>query len=206
MRIDFSRLEGVDPFGAARLLEALEVLKSANKAVVLTGEAQLLRLLEAECRTGKTDTDGALWSLLFEILERLDMKARFEETAVNYAVTYEISPPSWASPPGTKPEPGRRAVPDELAQPAFRLSGNVTGAGEALARNLQDWAASNSPLVIDMSRVRRVDVASTGLLLNVLTKLRQAGANIQIRGANELVAALFGIMGIGKVARIIHGR
>jgi len=186
--------------------EALEVLKSANKAVVLTGEAQLLRLLEAECRTGNRDTDGVLWSLLFEILERLDMKTHFEEKAVNYAVTYEISPPSWASPPGTRREPGRRAMPEELVQPAFRLVGNVTGGSELLARNLEDWAAANSPLVIDMSRVRRVDVASAGVLLRVLTTLRQAGANIQIRGANELVAALLGIMGIGKVARIVHSR
>jgi anti-anti-sigma regulatory factor len=125
---------------------------------------------------------------------------------VNYAVTYEVSPPSWESTAGAKAEPGRRAVPEDSGTPAFRLSGNVTGADESLASELQQWAASNSPLVIDLSAARRVDVASAGRLLNVLTKLHEAGAVIQIRGANELIAALFGIVGIGQVARIGRNR
>ena len=209
MRIDFAKLQGVDPLGCARLLEALEVLKAAGKEVVFTGEAHLLRLLGAECQTGKKDTDGVLWSLQFEILRRLGLEDRFEEAAVNYAVTYEVSPPSWPArdhQTGAKPSPGPRMAATEPAQPAFRLSGDVTGANKSLPKQLQDWAASNSPLVIDMSAVRRVDFASAGQLLNVFTRLHQAGTTIQIRGANELIAALFGVMGIRQVARIIQHR
>ena len=208
IRIDFAKLQGVDPFGCARLLAAFEVLRASGKEVVFTGEAHLLRLLEAECRMEHKDTDGVLWSLLFEILRRLGMKDRFEETAVSYAVTYELSPPSWESQAAAKPRPGPSpyVAATEPAQPAFHLSGDVTGANESLPEKLRDWAKSNSPLVIDMSAVRRVDFVSAGQLLNVFTKLHQAGATIQIRGANELVAALFGVMGIGQVARIIRNR
>lgn len=206
IRIDFAKLQRVDPSGCARLLEVLEVLKKSGKEVVFTGEAHLLRLIEAECQRQNNDTGGALWSLLFEILRRLGMKDRFEETAVNYAVTYELSPPSWESEAGAKPKTGPYVGAAEPAQPAFRLSGDVTGANESLPGKLQDWAKSNSPLVIDMSAVRRVDFVSAGQLLNVFTKLHQAGSTIQIRGANELVAALFDIMGIQEVARIIRNR
>ena len=90
MRVDFAKLQGVDPFGCARLLAVLEVLKTSGREIVFTGEAHLLRLLEAECQTKNRDTDGVLWSLLFEILWRLGLKDRFEEAAVNYAVTYEL--------------------------------------------------------------------------------------------------------------------
>jgi hypothetical protein len=40
-------------------------------------------------------------------------------------------------------------------------------------------------------------------MLNVLSKLKQTGAAIEIRGANELIRALLGAKGLSKVARII---
>jgi anti-anti-sigma regulatory factor len=206
IRVDFARLQGVDPFGCARLLAVLEVHKTSGREIVFTGEAQLLRLLEAECQTKNRDTDGVLWSLLFEVLRRLGLKDRFEEAAVNYAVTYELSPPSWESRAAAEPKPSPYVAATEPPQPAFRLTGDVTGADESMPEKLQDWARSNSPVVIDMSAVRRVDFVSAGRLLNEFTKLHRAGANIQIRGANELVAALFGVMGIEQVSRITRNR
>ena len=206
IRVDFARLQGVDPFGCARLLAVLEVLKTSGREIVFTGEAHLLRLLEAECQTKNRDTDGVLWSLLFEILWRLGLKDRFEEAAVNYAVTYELSPPSWERQAAAEPEPSPYVAATDPPQPAFRLTGDVTGADESMPEKLQDWARSNSPVVIDMSTVRRVDFVSAGRLLNEFTKLHRAGANIQIRGANELVAALFGVMGIEQVSRITRNR
>jgi anti-anti-sigma regulatory factor len=204
--IDFAKLQGIDPSGCTRLLEALEVLKAARTEVTFAGEAQLLRLLDAECQMERKETDGVVWSLLFEILRRLDLQERFEEAAVNYAVTYEVSPPSWESQTGSKKGPGRGPAEGQTAPAAFSLSGEVTGANETLAKRIQDWAAANSPLVIDMSAVRRVDFVGAGQLLNVFTKLHQAGATIQIHGANELVVALFVAMGIEQVARIIRSR
>jgi hypothetical protein len=43
-------------------------------------------------------------------------------------------------------------------------------------------------------------------MLNVLSKLERSGTTIQIRGVNELIHALFLVMGIGKIARIIPRR
>jgi len=133
----------------------------------------------------------------------LKLKDKFEETAVNYAVTFEVSPPSWDSQPsaGAEREPVERPVEPENR--ALALSGDVTGASEALAKQLQDWAAANAMLVIDMSRAKRVDFATAGLMYNVLSKLQRSGTTIQIRGANELINALFLVMGIGRIARIV---
>jgi len=58
-------------------------------------------------------------------------------------------------------------------------------------------------LVLDMSGAKRVDLATADLMLNVLSKLKQTGAAIEIRGANELIRALLGAKGLSKVARII---
>jgi anti-anti-sigma regulatory factor len=83
------------------------------------------------------------------------------------------------------------------------LSGELSGASETLAKQLQDWAAANKMLVIDMSGATRVDPVTAGLMLNVLSGLHGTGTTIQIRGANELIGALFGVTGLSKVARII---
>ncbi len=80
----------------------------------------------------------------------------------------------------------------------------MTAAGEALVKELQDWAAANSMLIVDMSKARRVDFVSAGVMLNALSQLRQGGTTIQIRGANEMIAALFEVMGVSKVATVIR--
>ena len=78
LRIDFSKLEGIDPLGAAHLLDALHVLKAAGKAVIITGDSQLLDVLAHTCQVGNMETDGVLWSLQFEVLQHLGLKERFE--------------------------------------------------------------------------------------------------------------------------------
>jgi hypothetical protein len=40
-------------------------------------------------------------------------------------------------------------------------------------------------------------------MLKVLSALQESGVTIQVRGANELIRALFGVTGLSKVARII---
>jgi ABC-type transporter Mla MlaB component len=203
VRMDCAKLQGLDAPGCRLLGETLASIRGAGRDVMITGEAQLLRLLEAPCQAGRAETDGAVWALLLELYRMLKLKDKFEETAVNYAVTFEVSPPSWDSQPsaGAEREPVER--PAEPEDRALALSGDITGASEALAKQLQDWAAANAMLVIDMSRAKRVDFVTAGLMLNVLSKLQRSGTTIQIRGANELINALFLVMGIGRIARII---
>ncbi len=203
LRVECGKLEGVDGPGCRLFRETLLSLRDAGKEVLLTGEARLVQLLEEACQPGRIETDAAVWALLLDVYRILDFKDKFEQTAVSYAVAFEVSPPSWEPAPGA--EARRPAVlrPVEVADQALILSGELSGASETLARQLQDWAAANKMLVIDMSQATRVDLATAGLMLNVLSEIREAGATIQIRGTNELIHALFGVTGLNKVARII---
>jgi anti-anti-sigma factor len=141
--------------------------------------------------------------LLLDVYRILDLKDPFEEAAVNYAVTFEVSPPSWESHPGAEAKGSAGVEPVEAADQALMLSGELSGAGEALARQLQDWAGANKMLVIDMSRATRVDLATAGVMLKVLSALQESGVTIQVRGASELIRALFEVTGLSKVARVI---
>jgi len=203
VRIECDRLLGLDGPGCRLLREALLSIRDAGKEVMFTGESRLLAFLERFCQPGKIEADAAAWALLLDVYRTLDLKDKFEEAAVNYAVTFEVSPPSWE--PQPKAEARRSAVlrPVEAAEQALILSGELSGAGEPLARQLQDWAGANKMLVVDMSRATRVDLATAGLMLRVLSELQKSGTTIQIRGANELICALFGVVGLNRVARII---
>jgi len=54
-----------------------------------------------------------------------------------------------------------------------------------------------------MTGAKRVGPVTAGLMLNALTAIHQAGTTIQIQGANQLIHALFQVVGIGRLARII---
>ena len=203
VRIDCGRLLGLDGPGCSLLREALLSVHEAGKEVMLSGESRLLAFLERFCQAGKIETDAAAWALLFDVYRTLDLKDKFEEAAVNYAVTFEVSPPSWESRPGAEAKRSAVLRPVEVADQALILSGELIGAGETLAKELQDWAGANKMLVIDMSRATRVDLATAGVMLKVLSALEESGVAIQVRGANELIRALFGVMGLSRVARII---
>ena len=203
LRVDCGKLEGVDGPGCRLFRETLLSLRDAGKEVLLTGEARLIQFLEEACQPGRIETDGAVWALLLDVYRILDFKDKFEEAAVNYAVTFEVSPPSWESQPGAEARSSAVPRPVEAADQALMLSGELSGAGETLAKELQDWAVANKMLIIDMSQATRVDLATAGLMLNVLSKLQETGTTIQIRGANELIRALFGVTGLSRVARII---
>ena len=204
VRVDFTKLQGIDAAGAATLRDMLVELRFSGKEIVLTGEAQLIRLLEEMCQPGKVETDGAVWALLFETCRWFGLQEKFEDSAVNYAVTFEVSPPSWETPAAGSRKPTQGGAGGDSFPQALMLSGEITGAGEALAKQLNEWAAVNSMLVIDLSKVKRVDFVSAGLMLNVISRLHNGGTTIQIRGANELIVALFQVMGVGNTATMVR--
>lgn len=206
IRIDCSKLEGLDGPGCRLLRDTLRSIRGSGKGIMFTGEGRLIGLLEEFCQPGRVQTDGAIWDLLLEVCRMLDLKEKFEEVAVNYAVSFEVSPPSWESPAAAPPKRASTAAPAESTGSALVLSGEITGASEALAARLREWAAAKKMLSIDMSQARRVDFITAGLMLKVFSKLQPAGIPVQIRGANELIHALFRVMGIDKVARIIPRR
>jgi ABC-type transporter Mla MlaB component len=206
IRIDCSKLEGLDGPGCRLLRETLLSIRQSGKGIMFTGEGQLIRLLEESCRPGRTQTDGAIWELLLEVCRMLDLKEKFEEAAVGYAVCFEVSPPSWELPAAAVPKRAQAPGPVETPEGAFVLSGEITGASETLAARLREWGTARNMLLIDMSQVRRVDFVTAGLMHKVFSKLQPAGIPVQIRGANELIHALFRVMGIDKVARIIPRR
>jgi anti-anti-sigma regulatory factor len=212
LKLDFSKVQGVEPEGATLLLATLRHLRAAKKEVVLGGEAQLVKALRDRAKAGDASVDQAVWLLLLDVYQQLGQMNEFEEAAVDYAVTYEVSPPSY-DPAAVKKklstgttqmmETLPAASEDPVDDGAFRISGDVAGQHDSLFADLGAYAAEANPVTIDMKRTRRIDFVNAGRLLNVLEKLKADGKPIVLRGVGEMIAALFAVMGISKIARII---
>ena len=81
--------------------------------------------------------------------------------------------------------------------------GEVAGQSDQLFTDITTYASRASPVAIDFSAAKRIDFVNAGRLLNVLEKQKAEGKQLVIRGAGEMIVALFAVMGITKIARII---
>ena len=79
------------------------------------GGERLFSVLQEAAPTGVRDADPAYWQLRLDALRMANRPDQFDEAAIDYCVTYEVSPPSWeparcqvrvsGSNPGTTPPP-----------------------------------------------------------------------------------------------------
>lgn len=203
VRLDLSKIQGLDNAGAARFLQLLQDMHKRKKVVELAGSTGLEDTLAEAIAPGRQENPDC-WLLLLELLLRAGRQEEFEEKAVDYAVTFEVSPPSWdasrvqATPSG---EAAACAKDGDLGGNgnAYCLQGEVKNARFI---DLKDFAADRDPLVIDCSNATRIDFVSAGALVNVLTPLKRQNKMVLIRNTNRLVAELLKVVGVDAVARI----
>lgn len=196
--LDCSHLAGCDDLAAGILADALIAARGASKPVALQGVDAFISRLDERLKAGE-QTHEPSWRLLLELLQRQGTQGHFEERAVDYAVTFERSPPSWEELPVglAEKKPGAKAG---NAGGVHYLSGDLkTQRFEELLPLLE---SSEQPIV-DFSCVRRVDFFSAGQLVNRLAPFKTAGKEIIIRSPNHLVAELMAVVGLNKQARII---
>jgi anti-anti-sigma regulatory factor len=202
VRLEFSAVAGATPEGCAVLLDALQALRCAGRELVLAGADHLAGVLRPMLAIGERTASQAPWLLLLELLLLLNREKDFEETAMDYCVTFEVSPPSF--------EPPAHAAISVGAGPAqgdrFLLPAAVTGNGAALLEAIDAYAAGDAPLVLDCSRLAHIDYAAAAALVARLRQLSVNGDNgarkVELRDLNHLVAALLGLLGAGEEIRL----
>jgi len=195
--IDCTKLIGCDDEISAQLADLLFRARKLRLAVTLVGAEAFLERLNERLVAGEAAHEPA-WRLLLELLQRHGTQERFEERAVDYAVTFELSPPSWEvlQAPGTK----AAAATNAPVEDAHYLVGELKACRfEDLPQILEKHAQP----VLDFSRVTRLDFISAGQLVNRLAPIKSAGREVVIRSPNHLVAELMAVVGLNKQARII---
>jgi anti-anti-sigma regulatory factor len=203
VRFEFQAITQVTPPGCALLLEALQALRKTGRELVLAGADHLVTVLRPMLAIGDRGTGEAPWLLLLELLLLTKREKDFEETAMDYCVTFEVSPPSF--------EASKHAALSLAAGPAaagdrFLLPAAIRGDSAALLAAIADHAARHPVLVLDGSRLARIDYAAASALAAHLRTLAQDGREVVLRDLNHPVAALLRLLGVGDQVRLYAHR
>ncbi len=225
--LDWTALERVEPEAAAHLTSLLRLWAPQKLELRWLASERLINALQEAAPTGVRDADPAFWMARLEALRLSNRPDQFDETAIDYCVTYEVSPPSWesavclvrtGSSANSTTTPPMSIVSQVVTNPhesgmhddhsgiqrvaSVELSGQLSGDISATLKKI-DAQLGTSPLVnVNCSRLIRVDFIAAGDLLNwVLTK-RSENRSVTFVDAHRLVAMFFGAMGINEHARV----
>ncbi len=204
VRLDVSKTLAPDEETARAILNDFIHLDEMRKPVELIGGPGFAVRLDAARQGERLSESG--WFLFLAVLQLLGKEDDFDNAAVDYAVAFEVSPPSYTQP---RPLPNKNGKADTLAAPApdtaFKLTGMIGPGCEAQFKDLKQYAEGRKQVEIDLSQVSRIDFSVVGLLLENLIAISAAGSKILFKEGNELVNTLLHIVGASQFS-VVLGR
>lgn len=152
------------------------------------------------------------WRLRMAALRLMEQPDSFELVALDYCVTYEVSPPSWAAPrrsyrDGIEDEAPAEAEPVSPALPAGAgLAGCIDGDATPWLAAIEAQVRPGQRLVVDCAELIRLDFAAAGSVLNWAARLQDEGVALRFERLHQLVAVFFAMLGVGEHAQLVPRR
>ena len=208
-RFDLAAITGFDDAGARMLADVLGEARRRQYPLRLQRTDSLMRALESAVSKGRAGGEGAWW-LLIELLQWQTDRTAFDDRAVEYAVTFEVSPPSW-EPPMMPQSAAEQAQEAAAAPPAadeaeaaglaagteiLGWSGVIAGAQALQVAKLVEFARGREIVPVNMSQVERIDFVGAGAVLNAINTIEAQHKAVQVFGATPLIRAILLLIGV----------
>ena len=229
--LDWQSLAVIEPEALTVMGQLFAELCSDPQQLVFRGYESLERVLRQVTPSGDRSSRPENWQLRLNALRVMRLQDEFELVALEYCVTFEVSPPSWQEvscncelegdsmglsdnqgvmengPRSGWSDPGAAMTVSmglDGEPPAMvELSGEVVGdAAETLVR-LEAGMEGATRMVISCARLIRVDFSAAGSILNWVAIQQSKGCQVQFRDVNRIVAAFFNVIGINEHARVV---
>ncbi len=223
---DWSALRTIDPEAATHLSDLFRLWSGDTLDMRWLSGDNFLAVLSDAAPTGVRDADPAYWVLRLDALRMANRPDQFDEAAIDYCVTYEVSPPSWErvrcqvriggtglstqSPPLSQVsdvatsfiESGVDDAPGQVEMATVELSGQLVGDIGATLLQLNGQLGSAAMVNVACNKLIRVDFVAAGDLLNWVLAKRGENRSVTFADAHRLVALFFGAMGINENAKV----
>jgi ABC-type transporter Mla MlaB component len=190
-------------------------------------------VLKSSTPSGRSDVEQLWWELRMAVLRAMNLADEFELAALDFCVTYEVSPPGWEPPRCHFQNLSGEALPDggqsvlgesvlerlssqfprdsrlDSQQSDFNqiglveLSGEIRGDPQALLEALEQRMAGADVMIISCRNLIRVDFSAAGTLLNWVSGHHAQGRTVQFVDAHRLISAFFHVIGITEFARVV---
>ena len=230
--LDWNQLQEIQP-------EALKMLGSLfaqwcvqDVRLRFDGSAHLENVLRSYTPSGDKSTHNSWWRLRMDALRVMRMQDEFELVALDYCVTFEVSPPSWQdavceylhdgvsvartpladsvhlSDEDEAESPDSAATSlvglDGLPPVVVALEGEILGDAAAVLQKLEEGRhQGQGRLVVSCARLIRVDFSAAGSILNWVANRQEEGFSVQFRDVHRLVGAFFNVIGINEHAKVV---
>ncbi|MBY0466531.1 MAG: STAS domain-containing protein [Burkholderiales bacterium] len=96
--LDWSEVDTIQPMAVTRLYKLFAAWAQSDVELWFTGTKRLLNTVQALTISGDRAVDKACWDMHMALLRTMNLPDDFELTALDFCVTYEISPPGWEPP------------------------------------------------------------------------------------------------------------
>ena len=96
--LDWSEVEAIDVKAARALLGLFTLWGDQDVELSFQGGSHLRDLLKQQTPSGRRDVEQLWWELRMAALRVMNRPDEFELTALDFCVTYEVSPPGWEKP------------------------------------------------------------------------------------------------------------
>ena len=198
IRLDLGALTGADDTGARMLADTLAQLRRRHYPLTLQHPEKIRQALENTVKQGRGAGEG-YWILLLELLQWQNDHSVFEDRAVDYAVAFEVSPPSWEPPLSVPAQPAAPAISDRTVSTSSDTlvwNGAMTGATDPQLARLAEFREGQQLFPIDMTAVDRIDFVCAGAFLNAIARAEKRRQTVQIIGASPIIRALLLLIGV----------
>jgi anti-anti-sigma regulatory factor len=132
----------------------------------------------------------------------MNMEQEFEDSSIDYCITFEVSPPAFEAPNNMVTEVAPEIHDALEAVEHFMLPEEIAEHSDALMEQIENYIAWHNPTVLNCSRLIRVEFNAASQLMNHLEPLVRRGAVIRMQAVNHLVAALFRVAGMHEIVHI----
>ncbi len=198
--LDIADLDGASDVCGLLLAGSLASLRRKGAVISIRGLDATTRRLSAMLQAGDATHKG-LWYLVLELLQWSAQSQMFEDRAVDFAVTFGISPPSMEPLTAvqrsvlTARAADVTATDEALAHDRIVWIGELKGPADHCLKTLSLEAVTTNPVIVDMRRVLRVDFVCGGAIANSFTRLMAQAIDVRVVSATPIIQTLLQLTG-----------
>lgn len=230
--LDWSQLVRIDEDAMPLMAGLFSSLCNEPVSLRFSGAGRLVDTLRTMMPSGDRSVNPDWWAMRLNALRTLNLLDDFELAALDYCVTYEVSPPPWQEArcqyenvesqdaPVSAPAPVRveaasgwgsgfsqmATAPiglDGSTAVKLELKGEVLGDATQALTGVDSAGHTGDGIVVSCRGLVRVDFSAAGSILNWVAVRQAEGCHIQFRDVHRLVAAFFNVIGINEHARVV---
>jgi ABC-type transporter Mla MlaB component len=226
-RLDWATLKKIEDPAIAALQAIASDWVGQPLALHFSGVANLQKVLAEGTQDVDKDSPQERWQLRLLMTRLMQRDEDFESLALDFCIAFEVSPPAWERTKNTfksldeeeadddvhightvfdsmlMEDAPAATVPGTLMMAGVELAGQIHGDATALLATLNERRQGQSVLVLDCSKLMRIDFTAAGNLLNWVIEQKHHGIKVQFSQTHRLVGALFDALGLSEQARVV---